>query len=284
MLKTQKIVRGVTGLVFFTMACAAMRLDIMNNYEYGLTINGYAADAFVLAALAVVAIPTGAAAIGWRKHFLVLMFVALSVTAWCSYHAYNAKQDMALLAARDSQEMHDTAKADASAARATLAEIKEKGTVEELTKLADKASKEVTLKCATRRKEGCTQAKDNETKLIERVSNAKSRDKAQATLASIKIADSTRFEGDNIGTDRWMNRITTIAVILITLLVSTLGGYGAELMSEALKVESKKTQAQVLKDWREDPRKVTRAKPKGRKKAAPAPEETNVTRLRVQQH
>jgi len=277
MTRSEKIVRGVTGLVFFIMACTAMRLDIMNNYEYGLTISNYAADAFVLAAFSVVAIPTGAAAIGWRKHFIVLMAIALSVTAWCSYHAYNAKQDQALLAARDTQESHDTAKADAAAARATLADIKEKGTVKELEELALKSKEEVKTKCATKHKEGCTRAKEKEARDIERVSNAKARDKAEATLAHIKIASSTRFEGDNIESDRWMNRITTIAVILITLLVSTLSGYSAELMGHAFKVEAKKTQAQVLDDWRKDTRKVARSKPV--KKAKPQP--SNVTPIRA---
>ena len=57
-----------TGSALALMALAAVRVDILNNWEYGRTVSFELATILVLAALCVVALPTAAAVLGWSRH------------------------------------------------------------------------------------------------------------------------------------------------------------------------------------------------------------------------
>lgn len=56
-----------TGSALALMAIAAVRVDIINNGEYGKTVLPELAAILVLAAGCVVALPTAAAILGWSR-------------------------------------------------------------------------------------------------------------------------------------------------------------------------------------------------------------------------
>ena len=73
-----------TGSALALMAIAAVRVDILNNLEYGLTVSGELATILVLAAIGVVALPTAAAILGWSRHLKVTTAVCVALTVWLS--------------------------------------------------------------------------------------------------------------------------------------------------------------------------------------------------------
>ena len=66
------------SVVLTVMACAAMRVDVLNNYEYGVAISSEMAAILVLAAFGVVALP--AAILGWNAHFKLTTAVCVALT------------------------------------------------------------------------------------------------------------------------------------------------------------------------------------------------------------
>ena len=238
-----------TGIALSTMAAVAVRVDVLNNWEYGQTISAELASILVLAAVGVVAVPVTASILGWSRHLRITAALCVVLTVWSAVNAYSTKQGKAINDAQAGQQTYETALADQKAARATLAKITETGDAGELGKLQALASAEREKACRRSRSDECTNAKAEEKTLTARVSDAKARDKAQATLANAKQeAKAGPAEASMVATvlaaqlgaepasvARYIALALTGLGIAVTQLVALLGGQAASLIGGAIK-------------------------------------------------
>lgn len=236
-------VQGITGLALFGMACAAARVDILQNIKYGVNISTEAAIVLGLAAGCVVILPTAASALRWRDHLAATVILwatttlCVALTVFCAHKAYSTKQDGLLLTAKAGQETYDTAAGDAAKARETLKRITELGDAEALATLLKQATNDRAIVCDGKHKHAlCEDAQTKESVVIERLSNAKARDKAEATIKAAeakKQSGPTRFAGDDIDAERSELWLMNWAMIAATQLIAMLGGHGASLFGGA---------------------------------------------------
>ncbi len=242
-------VQLATGTALAAMAAVAARVDILNNWAYGLTVNAELASIMVLAAVAVVAVPVAAAILGWSRHLRITAAICVALTVWSAANAYSTKQGAAILAAQSSQRAYTSALADETAARATLARITETGDAGELGKLQAMAAADKAKACKKPKSDGCKTAGADEKALTARVSDAKARDKAQATVDRAKAeakagpAEASMLAGviaAQLGADasdvaRYIALVLTALGIAVTQLVALLGGQAASLIAGAVK-------------------------------------------------
>jgi len=261
-----------TGAALALMALAAVRVDILNNWAYGQTVSLEMATILVLAALCVVALPTAAAVLGWSRHIKLTTIVCVLLTVWSAINAYSTKQGRAILAAQSSQQTYEAALADQTAARETLTQIKETGDVEELTKLQASIDATKATACKRAKSEACKLAETDERTITARLSDAKSRDKAQAILDKAKVeakagpAEASMVAtviarqtgADTASVARTVALVLTGLGIMVTQLVALLGGHSAALIGSALKARPKPKAKRA-------PRKKAAAKPKAAK-------------------
>ncbi|MGA7324038.1 MAG: hypothetical protein WBX25_06060 [Rhodomicrobium sp.] len=242
-----------TGGILAVMALMAVRVDVVNNYTYGLTVNIELAMILVLAALCVVCLPTVAAILGWSRHLRWTTTICVLLTVWSAINAYSAKQGAAILAAETSRKAYETALLDEKAARETLAHISETGDAEELAKLQASIAITKATACKHPKAEDCKLAETNYRSITARLGDAKARDKAQATLAEAKheakagnaeasmiatvIARQTG--GDAASVARYIALALTGLGIAVTQLVALLGGHAANLIGSALRARPK---------------------------------------------
>ncbi|WP_127078315.1 hypothetical protein [Rhodomicrobium lacus] len=236
-----------TGAVLFAMAGAATAIDLANNIEYGATYSTELAAIMGLAAVGLVAIPTAASALGWSRHLKLATALCVVLTVWAAANAYTAKQGAAILTAEGAQARYAAAQADAKRARETLAAIAERGQAEELTRLLADAAK---VRKAACRYSGtaCDTAQASERTLTQRLSDAKARDKAEATLALAEgKAEAGPAEASmlatviaaHVGADassvaRWISVILAGLSITVTQALALMAGYAASLIGGAL--------------------------------------------------
>jgi hypothetical protein len=232
------------------MALCAVRVDVLNNWEYGSTVSSELAMILVLAALGVVALPTAASVLGWSKHTKLTTIVCVMLTVWSAVNAYSTKQGAAILQAQSSQEKYESAKADEKLARDTLKQIKEVAEVGELGKLQAIASTEKAKACRKPSSDECTSAKVDEKLLTTRLSEAKARDKALSILAEAKdeakagpaeasmvaTVIAGQIGADPAGVARYIALVLTGLGIAVTQMVALLGGQAASLIGGALQI------------------------------------------------
>jgi hypothetical protein len=237
-----------TGSALALMAVAAVRVDVLNNLEYGRTVSSELATILVLAAIGVVALPTAASILGWSRHIKLTTIVCIMLTVWSAVNAYSTKQGTAILAAQSSQEKYMSAKADEKLARETLKQIKELGEVGELGKLQDLASTATAKACRKPKSDACKLAEVDEKLLTVRLSDAKARNKAQAILAESKeeakagpaeasmvaTVIAHRIGADAASVARTIALALTGLGIAVTQMVALLGGQAASLIGSAL--------------------------------------------------
>src|SRR5712671_5711368 len=244
-----------TGSALTLMAASAVRVDILNNVEYGRTVSSELATILVLAAIGVVPLTTAASILGWSRHIKLTTIACVMLTLWSAVNAYSTKQGAAILAAQSSQEKYESAKADEKLARETLKQIKELGEVGELAKLQALASTDTAKACRKPRSDACKLAEVDEKLLTVRLSEAKARDKAQAILAEAKDeAEAGPAEAsmvatviaEKIGADaasvaRSIALALTGLGIAVTQMVALLGGQAASLIGAALRTRPRPT-------------------------------------------
>jgi len=281
MTKASKAFQILIGIALLGVAGATTYIDVSNDWQYAVKISMEFALGFLVAALGILVFPSAASlhpCKKWKTYFYAATAVCVSLTIFCAYHAYKAKQDAILLDSRDKQETHDNARNDAIKAREQLRGIKESRTVEDLQKLAEKATTEVTAKCSQKRKEACTRAKDKAAIADADLANGRSRDKLEAIVKASEAhaGKSVRFETDSIETERLQNWIMTLVIIFFTPFISLSGGAGVELIASAL-IAEKITQKQAIENWRKDTRKTPTKK--RTKKVEPLP--VNVSPIRA---
>ena len=250
-----------TGIALALMAGYAVKVDIVNNWEYGQTISAEMAGIMALTAIGVVAIPTAAAILGWSRHLKLTTIVCVVLTVWAAINAYSTKQGAAILAAQSSQERYTSAQADAKLAREILKRISEVGDVGELGKLRDTATAETKKACRKKYTDACKLAEAGEKALTVRLSEAKARDKAQATLDKAKDdAKAGPAEASMIATviATWTStapeaiaRVIALVLtgigILATQTIALLGGQAASLIIGAFRARPASKLAKPVK-------------------------------------
>jgi hypothetical protein len=188
-------VQVVTGACLGAIAIAAVRVDIINNYDYGLGEGGYElATVMVLAAVCVVALPTVAAIYGWSSLLRWMTALCVLMTCWCAVNAYAQKMGHSILSRTSQASVYAGAEKDQAAARATLARITETADTPALEALiaAAKVKAEEAERADTRKMgsascfKACRAAQTEHMALLTRLSEAKARDAAKRELAAAK--------------------------------------------------------------------------------------------------
>jgi hypothetical protein len=238
-----------TGLALALMAVAAVRVDLINNWEYGQTVSPEMATILVLAAVGVVSLPTAGAILGWNRHLKWTCVVCVVLTVWAAINAYSTKQGAHILESVSQAQTYEAALADQKAARETLARITETGDAEELQKLQTSLGATRATACKHPKSEECKLAELNERTITQRLSDAKSRDRSQAILDKAKVEAKAgpaevsmvasviaRQTGSDAAS---VARIIALALtglgIAVTQALALLGGYSASLIGSAFK-------------------------------------------------
>ena len=185
----------VTGACLGVIALAAVRVDVLNNLEYGMAEGGpELATVMVIAAVCVVALPIVAAIYGWSSLLGWMTALCVLMTCWCAINAYAQKMGHSILSKTSQASVYAGAEKDQAAARATLARISETADTAGLETLAAAAqAKALEAEKADTRKMGaascfkaCRTAQTEHMGLLARVSEAKARDAAKRELATAK--------------------------------------------------------------------------------------------------
>lgn len=211
------------GLGLGGIAGAALRVDILNNYEYGASVSAELATVMVIAAVCVGALPAIAGVFGWSWLLRGLTGFCVVLTCWAAVNAYANKMGHEILKQTGAQEQYVGAKADQERARATLDRIKETADTATLERLIaeDKKSAEVValerriakakaeyeaIEESDTRKMGkkscfraCRETKGEHSTLLDRLAEAKAKDAADHKalldrLADAKARDSAKAE------------------------------------------------------------------------------------------
>ena len=292
-------VRLAAGIVLGGMAGFAVRVDILNNWSYGMTVSEELASVMVLAAAGVVALPVVASITGWNLFLRLTATLFVALTVWAAANAYSAKQGASILAAEGAQQRYADAQKDAavareeaSTARKEAASIAETVSSDDLAAMVTQAQSQVNdltkraaemgLICASYRK--CSDADAGLKALRDRHGKAKTKEEAlaradkadakvkeakgeakagpaEASMLATVIARSLRADATDIA--RGIAIALTALSIIATQCAALLGGKAASLMSGAVKMRS----AQRVAQKQEKPK----PKPKGpaRRKATP---------------
>ena len=254
------------GIALMALACGCAVIDIINNYAYGIAVSPVLAGLMVFAAIGVVAIPAIAGDRIRSWYYFLPTAAAVAMTVWCAYHAYSSKQTDLALSSQNRQEIYLKAKAKEARAAATLDGIKLYikdngllGTVKELAILADKADqaeaaaskRQAVAETASQKpcrrpaSDDCKEAKETKAKAAaarsqaeadarkahERLSQAETRDKAEADLVGAE-AESANGQVQV----RQESEVLTWLGIGFTQLMALLGGKGAEFIGTAWSV------------------------------------------------
>lgn len=205
------------GLGLGAMAAAALRIDIWNNYEYGMSVSPELAHVLVIAAVCVAALPAAIAVIGGsrpvRMALWALAAFCVLVTCWAAICAYANKMGAEILAKTGQASQYAGAEQDQARARATLAQIKETADTATLERLIaeDKKSPDVVTlerriakakadyeaqEASDTRKMGskscfraCREAKGEHSTLLDRLADAKAKEAADRSTLLQRLAD-----------------------------------------------------------------------------------------------
>ena len=186
----------LTGLGLGAIALSALKVDVVNNYEYGAQISAELATVMVIAAICVGALPAMAAVFGWSGLIRSLTALCVLMTCWAAVNAYAQKMGAEILNKTSQAANYASAEQDQAQARATLARIKETADTATLERLIADAKKTAdTLEAGDNKKMGmasgncfkyCREAKAAHAALLDRLAEATARDKAKAELATAK--------------------------------------------------------------------------------------------------
>ena len=259
-------VRIVTGAALAIMAAVAVRVDVLNNWQYGLTVSPELASILVLAAIGVVAIPVAAAILGWSRHLRITAAICVALTVWSAVNAYSSKQGAAILAAQGAQARYEQALAEAqaareeaAAARKDAAAISETASADALADLvsqararaADLGRRAATLGLTCTAMKACRAAEDDLATLIQRLGQAQAKTGAlaRAERAGTKVKEAKAdardgpkeasmaatviaryLDADPAATARCIALVLTGLGIAVTQLIALLGGQAARLI------------------------------------------------------
>jgi hypothetical protein len=176
-------------------------VDGINNYTFGIAISSMSAAVMLFAAALVIAVPAFAAYRGWDWLKAGVLATALALTVWAAASSYGTSQAGLHTATQDRQAQYQRATEKRQKAVETLAAIKETGQAGELAKLADQADARFDEANATWARsckkawlDICKDATSEKTSAVakqtaarQRLSDAKSRDKAAADIEAAEV-------------------------------------------------------------------------------------------------
>jgi hypothetical protein len=136
----------LAGLLLAAICLAGLRIDILNNWEYGLTVSHELAGVLAVAAIGVAVLPAVAGLRGWNALYALGTAGCITLTVMAAFLAYTGKQGEIAAARQAAAESYQSAKRDEdsarreeAAARAEAAAITEAATVDELQLLVEAA-------------------------------------------------------------------------------------------------------------------------------------------------
>jgi hypothetical protein len=197
----------LVGLLLGALCVAALRIDILNNWHYGVTVSHELAGVLVLAAIGVAALPAVAGLRGWSWLYGLGAAGCVALTVMAAFLSYTAKQGEIAAARQTSADSYASARRDEAdarrdekEARVEAAAISETASADELALLADEA------KAKAGREEGrggclgkCELAKDAHAALIGRLGQAKAKaaalDRAEAARQRVVVAQGRAHGG-----------------------------------------------------------------------------------------
>jgi hypothetical protein len=268
-----------TGLMLGGIAVAAMRIDVLNNYDYGVQISHELAGVMVLAAIGVTALPAAAALRGWDWLLRLGTLASVLLTVWAAISAYADKQGKDILARQATSAFYEAAQADAASARQEIAQARaEAAAIAEPSSIADLEAlatfqRELIAKetkdrggCGT----NCRKAEDALNAVLARMPAARAREAALTRVsAAERRLDSAKGEARNgpaepsmlsayiarqTGRDaaeiaRTIALATTGFAIIVTLLMAGLAHQAASLITQGLGLPAR----DVAKQARQNP-------------------------------
>lgn len=184
-----------TGLMLACIAGAATRIDVLNNYEYGVQISHELAGVMVLAAIGVTALPAAAALRGWDWLLRLATVASVLLTVWAAISAYADKQGKDILARQATSAAYEAAQADAAVsrqeiqqARSQAAAIAETSSIADLEGLAAFQREQIAKETRDRGGCGtnCRKAEEALSAVLARMTAARARD---AALSRAGIAE-----------------------------------------------------------------------------------------------
>jgi hypothetical protein len=271
----------LTGIGLGAIAMSALKVDIINNYEYGAGISPELATVMVIAAVCVAALPAVAAIFGWSSLLRTLTAVCVLLTCWAAINAYAQKMGAQILGRTAEAAKYASAEKDQARARATLAAIKETADTATLERLiADAGKTAEALEQGDTKKMGaascfkfCREAKAAHAALLDRLAEAKTRDAAKAELAEAKtdaeagpseasmvatwIAARTNRDAADIA--RTIALVMTILGILVTQGVALLAHTAVKLIGSGVKSRRQSAEDQPEPAATETPAVMTEA-------------------------
>jgi hypothetical protein len=197
----------LAGLLLGAICVAALRIDILNNWHYGLTVSHELAGVLLLAAIGVAALPAVAGFKGWGWLYGLGTAGCVALTVMAAFLSYTAKQGEIAAARQTSADAYASARRDEAdarrderEARGEAAAISETASANELALLADEA------KAKAGREEGrggclgkCEVAKDAHAALIGRLGQATAKaaalDRAEAARQRVVVAQGRAHGG-----------------------------------------------------------------------------------------
>lgn len=190
----------LAGTLLAAICLAGLRIDILNNWNYGLTVSHELAGVLVLAAIGVAALPAVAGLRGWSWLYGLGTAGCVILTVMAAFLAYTARQGEVAAARQTSADGYESARRDEAdarrdegEARAEASAISETASVDELKLLADEA------KAKAGREEGrggclgkCEAAKDAHAAAVGRLGQAKAKaaalNRAEAARQRVRAA------------------------------------------------------------------------------------------------
>jgi hypothetical protein len=179
---------------------AGLRIDILNNWNYGASISHELAGVLVLAAIGVAALPAVAGFKGWSWLYGLGTAGCVILTVMAAFLAYTARQGEVAVAQQTSADGYESARQDEAdarqdegTARAEAAAIAESASVDELQLLVEAAKAKADREsgrggCLSK----CEAAKDAHAALIGRLGQAKAKaaalDRAETARQRVQAA------------------------------------------------------------------------------------------------
>ncbi len=190
----------LAGMLLGAICVAGLRIDILNNWQYGATVSHELAGVLVLAAIGVAALPAVAGMKGWSWLFGLGTAGCIILTVMAAFLAYTARQGEVAAARQTSADGYESARRDEAdarrdegEARAEAAAISELATVDELKLLVDAAKAKADREAERGGCLGkCEAAKDAYAALIGRLGQTKAKaaalDRAETARQRVKTA------------------------------------------------------------------------------------------------
>ena len=226
------------------LAIAAIGVDLVNAYLYGLTTTHTMAALAVIVAAAVVILPMWLE-LGAPRSLWLLQILCVAFTMNCAYQYYVVSAQQNNVAASTKHTAYTAAEDEKTLARETLTRIKKHGDVDELGTLARNADANlieagvnVAKYCKSRREtDACNTAKSTKTAMNTaatlahtELSDSKSWHDAKATLAN---ATAIQSNGDAVTHD--VDIYTLIGALILVQFLASLSGVATRLGAEALR-------------------------------------------------